>query len=134
MLGIKCKYNGLSNYNEQINSLKEKYEFIPICPEVLGGLSIPRIPAEIKDSKVINKDNIDVTKNYIEGAEKALKILKEHDIKIVILKSKSPSCGYREIYDGTFTHTLKEGNGKATDLFLKNGITVLTENNFKDLL
>lgn len=134
LLGVNCKYNGKSNYNEQIVALQNKYDLIPICPEVLGGLSIPRVPAEIRNNKVINENNIDVTKNYQEGAKKALTILKENDVKIVIMKSKSPSCGYQKIYDGSFSHTLKEGNGIATDLFLKNGITILTENNFKDLL
>lgn len=134
LLGVNCKYNGKSNYNEQLVALQNKYDLIPICPEVLGGLSIPRVPAEIRNNKVINENNIDVTKNYQEGAKKALTILKENDVKIVIMKSKSPSCGYQKIYDGSFSHTLKEGNGIATDLFLKNGITILTENNFKDLL
>ena len=83
LLGINCKYNGQSNYNEGIIKLKEKYELIPICPEVLGGLPTPRIPAEIIGDKVINQANIDVTSNYNEGAKKALQILKENDINAI---------------------------------------------------
>ena len=134
LLGINCKYNGKSNYNEEIIKLKEKYEIIPICPEVLGGLPTPRIPSEIINNKVINQEGIDVTKNYIDGANKALQILKDNNIKIAILKSKSPSCGKGEIYDGTFSHTIVEGNGITTQLFSDNNIVVYNEYNFKDYL
>lgn len=134
LLGINCKYNGKSNYNEEIVKLKEKYELIPICPEVLGGLPIPRVPSEIINNKVINQEGMDVTKNYIEGANKALQILKDNNIKIVILKAKSPSCGKDEIYDGTFSHTIVKGNGITSKLFLDNNITVYNEFNFKDYL
>ena len=134
LLGINCKYNGQSNYNEEIIKLKEKYEIIPICPEVLGGLPTPRIPSEIVEDKVINQQCIDVTVNYKQGALKALNILKENNITIAILKSKSPSCGINKVYDGTFSHTLIEGHGVTTKLFLENNITVYDENNFKDLL
>ncbi len=134
LLGVNCKYNGKSNYNDDIIKLKEKYELVPICPEVLGGLSIPRVPAEIINNKVINQVGIDVTSNYNEGAKKALKILQENNIKIAILKSKSPSCGKDQIYDGTFSHTLIQGNGVTTNLFLENDIVVLNENNFKQYL
>lgn len=134
LLGINCKYNGLSNYNEAIIKLQDEYELIPICPEVLGGLSTPRIPAERVGDKVINKEKADVTNNYHLGALKALERLKKENINIAILKSKSPSCGKGFIYDGTFSSSLIEGNGVTTDLFLDNGITVVNEFNFKDFL
>lgn len=133
LLGIPCKYNGQSNKNEEILKLQEKFELIPICPEVLGGLPIPRIPAEIIGTNVINQVGVDVTINYNLGAQKALQIIKDNNISIVILKSKSPSCGLGQVYDGTFTHTLIEGNGIAAELFIKNNIKVYTENNFLDL-
>lgn len=134
LLGINCKYNGKSNYNEDIIKLKEQYELVPICPEVLGGLPTPRVPSEIIKNKVINQEGIDVTNNYNEGAKKALTILKENGIKIAILKAKSPSCGKGQIYDGTFSHTLVAGDGVTTKLFLENDILVLNENNFKEYL
>ena len=130
LLGINCKYNGQSNKNEGIIKLKEKYELVPICPEVLGGLSTPRIPAEIIKDKVINKEGIDVTKNYNNGANKALQILKENNINIVILKSKSPSCGRDKVYDGTFSHVLIDGQGISAKLFSKNNITIYDENDY----
>ena len=134
LLGINCKYNGKSNYNEDIIKLKEQYELVPICPEVLGGLPTPRVPSEIIKNKVINQEGIDVTSNYNEGAKKALTILKENGIKIAILKAKSPSCGKGQIYDGTFSHTLVAGDGVTTKLLLENDILVLNENNFKEYL
>ena len=134
LLGINCKYNGKSNYNEDIIKLKEQYELVPICPEVLGGLPTPRVPSEIIKNKVINQEGIDVTSNYNEGAKKALTILKENGIKIAILKAKSPSCGKGQIYDGTFSHTLVAGDGVTTKLFLENDILVLNEDNFKEYL
>ena len=130
LLGINCKYNGQSNKNEGILKLKEKYELVPICPEVLGGLSTPRIPAEIIKDKVINKEGIDVTKNYNNGANKALQILKENNINIVILKSKSPSCGRDKVYDGTFSHVLIDGQGISAKLFSQNNITIYDENDY----
>ena len=134
LLGINCKYNGKSNYNEEILKLKEKYEIVPICPEVLGGLPTPRIPSEIINNKVINQEGTDVTLEYVTGANKALQILKENNIKISILKAKSPSCGKGEIYDGTFSHTIIEGNGITAKLFLENDILVLNEYNFHQYL
>lgn len=134
LLGICCKYNGKSNYNKEICELQKYYQLVPICPEVLGGLGIPRVPSEIVKDQVINQNGDNVTNNYIEGANKAYQILKENNIKVAILKSKSPSCGYKEIYDGTFSHALIEGNGVTTKLFLDNGIKIYNEHNFQDLL
>ena len=133
LLGIKCKYNGESNFNIKIDKLREKHTIVPICPEVLGGLSTPRVPSEIIGSKVINQNGVDVTLNYINGAKKALDILKENNIDVVILKSKSPSCGKDYIYDGSFTHTLVNGDGITTHLFKKNGIKIYSENDFEDI-
>ena len=84
LLGIQCKYNGGSNYNEDIIRLKEKYEIVPICPEVLGGLSIPRVPAEIGSNQVINQEGIDVTLEYITGANKA-------SVAVIIMLAVKPA-------------------------------------------
>lgn len=133
LLGICCKYNGKSNYNKEICDLQKKHQLIPICPEVLGGLSTPRIPSEIIKDQVINQDGDNVTNNYILGANKAYQILKDNNVEVAILKSKSPSCGYGEIYDGTFSHSLIQGNGITSQLFLERNIKIYNENNFKDL-
>ena len=130
LLGINCKYNGKSNFNEGIIKLQEKHTIIPICPEVLGGLPTPRIPAEIVNDKVINQEGIDVTSNYNDGAIKALKILKDNNVNVVILKCKSHSCGRDNVYDGTFSHKLVNKSGIAAKLFMENDIIVYDENDY----
>lgn len=130
LLGKNCKYNGGNNYNVDVLKLSEKYNLIEICPEVMGGLSIPRIPCEIIENKVINKEGIDCTEQYNIGAKLSLEIAKKNNCKYAILKENSPSCGFGTIYDGTFTSTKRNGNGIAADLLYKNGIVVLNENNF----
>ena len=112
LLGVNCKYNGKNNYNSQIEELKKKYELVPICPEVRGGLSIPRDPSEIKEDKVISKIGNDVTANFLSGAYQALQLVDISNIKIALLKDGSPSCGFTYVYDGTFTHTKVKGMGR----------------------
>ena len=128
LLGVNCKYNGENNYNKElIDKLKEKYDLIPICPEIMGGLSTPRNPAEIKDKRVFNNQGDEVTAFFQKGAEEALKIAKILNVNKAILKSKSPSCGKGLIYDGSFSSTLIEGNGITTELLLKNNIQVFND-------
>ena len=127
LLGCNCKYNGSNNYCEKLEKLKEQYNIIDICPEVLGGLPTPRVPSEIVGDKVINKEGLDVTKNYNVGANLALEKAINNNCEIAILKAKSPSCGCGKIYDGTFTSTLIEGDGITTRLFKQHNIKVYTE-------
>lgn len=128
LLGERCRYDGESRANEQIIRLKEKYNLIPVCPEVLGGLPTPRTPCEIIKDKVISQNGEDRTENYKKGAEIALKTALETDCKIAVLKSKSPSCSIKQIYDGSFSKTLINESGIAARLFVKNGIKVIDEN------
>ncbi|MBO5357154.1 MAG: DUF523 domain-containing protein [Clostridia bacterium] len=127
LLGVPCRYDGKSKPSEEVIALKEKYELIPVCAEVLGGLSTPRIGAEIVGDKVIRQDGVDVTYEYHKGASEVLKIALENGCTKAVLKSKSPSCGKGKIYDGTYTRTLIDGNGILTDLLLKNNIKVYSE-------
>ena len=130
LLGIKVRFDGESKANEELIEKLNNYEFIPVCPEVWGGLPTPRVPSEIINDKVINKDGIDVTDNYMRGAMETLELARKFNIKKAILKSKSPSCGKSKIYDGSFTGTLVDGNGITTRLLIENGIEVLTEDEF----
>ena len=130
LLGIKVRFDGKSKANEELIEKLNNYEFIPVCPEVWGGLPTPRVPSEIINDKVINKDGIDVTDNYMRGAIETLELARKFNIKKAILKSKSPSCGKGKIYDGSFTGTLVDGNGITTRLLIENGIEVLTEDEF----
>ena len=127
LLGTNCKYDGTNNRNEKVLSYVKDKEVIPICPEILGGLATPRIPSERVENKVLSKEGIDVTSNNKKGAEEALYLAKLFNVKKALLKAKSPSCGNGLIYDGTFTHTKKEGFGVTTELLRKNGIEVITE-------
>lgn len=127
LLGTPCRYDGKSKPVSGVIELKSKYELIPVCAEVLGGLPTPRIGAEIVGERVLRSDGVDVTKEYNTGANAVLEIAKENGCKIAILKSKSPSCGKNAVYDGTFTKTLIQGNGILCELLMKNGITVFDE-------
>lgn len=133
LLGYPCRYDGKSKPCEAVIALKEKHTLIPVCPEELGGLKTPRSPAEIKDGKVVRQDGKDVTSEYNIGAERALRIAKEQGIGTAILKAKSPSCGDKQIYDGTFEKRLIDGKGIAARLLEKNGIKVINENELEKL-
>ena len=135
LAGINCKYSGKNNLVPAIKALVDEGKAIPICPEQLGGLLTPRDPAEIiKDNfgniKIITKNGKDVTNEYILGANRALSIAKALNIKTAILQSRSPSCGYGTIYDGTFSKHLIDGNGITAELFIKNNIKVFSDENY----
>ena len=134
LLGEKCRYDGKSKPCDSVIKLSEKFDLVPICPEVFGGLPTPRIPAEIVDGAVLRKDGVDVTNNYKIGAQKALDIAIQNNIKIAVLKEKSPSCGKDIIHNGKFDGELSRGNGITVNLFLKHGINVYKESEVDKLL
>ena len=127
LLGCECRYKNDGCPNEEILKLKENNEIIPVCPEQMGGLSTPRLPSERVGDKVIMSDGTDVTSQYMKGANTALYLAKTLKADYAILKAKSPSCGHGLIYDGTFTGNKIPGNGVTTELLLKNGIAVYSE-------
>lgn len=133
LLGRNCKYDGKNNLNVNIKALENKYKIIEICPECLGGLSTPRDPSEIKEGKVYSSKGKDVTTYFLSGAEKALELARENGCKIAILKALSPSCGYGEIYDGSFAHKKIEGNGITASLLSENQIKIYNEKNFEEM-
>lgn len=137
LVGLNCKYNSGNNFNQEIYDMVKKGEAIFVCPEQLGGLNTPRVPAEIKyiDGKrhVITKDGRDVTEEYEKGALETLCLMKKLSINKAILKSNSPSCGCGIIYDGTFTGTKIKGNGITSQVLLDNGIEVITEKELKKM-
>ncbi|MFZ2193768.1 MAG: DUF523 domain-containing protein [Candidatus Moraniibacteriota bacterium] len=126
LLGINCRYNGEAKPNKKVLELLEKEVLIPVCPEQLGGLPIPRGPYELKDGRVVTNDGKDVTKEFQKGAKEVLKIAKLFNVKEAILKQKSPSCGCGQIYDGTFSGKIISGYGITTDLLRKNGIKIVS--------
>lgn len=134
LMGINCRYNGKSEIINELEELKEKYNLIPVCPEIYGGLKTPRNPAERVNDKVLTNNDEDVTENYAKGAEEILKLAKFYDCKYAILKERSPSCGFGRIYDGTFSKTTKDGNGVTADLLAKNGVKIIGESKIEELL
>lgn len=134
LLGLACRYDGKSKPCEDVIKLTEKYNLIPFCPEVMGGLATPRHPSEIVGDRVINLIDEDVTAQYKKGAEEALKIAKMYNCKYAILKEKSPSCGSGIIHNGKFDGGYIDGDGITARLLKENRIKVLGEsdiNNFK---
>ena len=134
LLGIGCRYDGKHKANPEVLKLREKYNLIPVCPEIFGGLPTPRIPSERIGDKVMMKDGTDVTENYQRGAREALELCRIYDIKTAILKERSPSCGKGEIYDGSFSGTLTKRDGVSAELLIKEGIRVLGESEINILL
>ena len=127
LLGVACRYDGKRKPNEAVIALKEKYNLIPICPEIMGGLPTPRLPSEIRGEAVIMENGEDVTDKYSRGAEETLRLARLFGCGKAVLKEKSPSCGSGRIYDGTFSKTLTEGNGITAGMLLANGIRVAGE-------
>ena len=135
-LGEPCRYDGCSRLDRQVIELhKAGHTLVPVCPDVLGGLDTPRAPAEVQaDGRVITEDGEDVTDAYRAGAEAALKIAREHSCTVAVLKARSPSCGCGEIYDGSFTHTIKAGWGVTARLLAEAGLRVMDEENLESWL
>lgn len=125
LLGENCKYNGGNNYSAKVAKYIEGHEVIPVCPEVLGGLPTPRVPAEIVNGTVTRRDGISVDKEFRRGAELALERAKQEKIDMAILQSRSPSCGVKQIYDGTFSNKKIMGQGVFARFLLENGFTVI---------
>ena len=134
LLGIGCRYDGKHKANEAVLALKEKYNLIPVCPEIFGGLPTPRIPSERIGERVMMKDGTDVTDNYMRGAKEAYELCRIYGITTAILKERSPSCGKGEIYDGTFTGKLTARDGVAAEYLMSHGIRVIGESEIYFLL
>ena len=142
LAGENCKYNGGNNLNEKVLALmkgtgeSEEIEVITVCPEVMGGLPPPRIPSEIQDGVVVNRAGICVDREFRLGAQKCLEIAQREQPDLIVLQSRSPSCGVRQRYDGTFSGRLIDAPGVTAQLLMENGFRVvdveeLTENGFR---
>lgn len=127
LLGQNCKYNGGNNRHEWVLRLVEGHEVLPICPEAAGGLPCPRPPAEIVGERVLNNRGEDVTAAFHLGAATTLQAVRDFGAELVILKSRSPSCGTRTVYDGTFSGALVPGQGVAAAMLTAAGFRVINE-------
>lgn len=129
LLGEPCRYDGRGMPSPGVVALQQAgHTLVPACPEVLGGLPTPRPPAEVQpDGRVVNRLGEDVTGQYQKGAQSALELAVSQGCTVALLKARSPSCGSRQIYDGTFTGTKIPGQGITAGLLRKAGIQVLDE-------
>jgi len=130
LLGQPVRYDGKSKAIPEIEWLQElqqNQQLVVICPEVSGGLSTPRPPAEIQQDKVITVTGVDVTSAFQQGANNALALCQQHQIKFALLKANSPSCGNKQTYDGSFSNTLIDNQGITAKLLTDNGVEVYSE-------
>lgn len=133
LLGENCKYNGGNNRNEAVIEFCRTHRCIAICPETAGNLPSPRPPAERVGSRILDREGRDVTEAFETGADLCLKAClaaaerEGEALEGAILKANSPSCGFGQIYDGTFSGTLTEGNGIFAEQIHRCGIDVITE-------
>ena len=134
LLGIPCRYDGKSVKAVDVTALREKYNLIPVCPEIYGGLPTPRTPSERQGEKTMMKDGTDVTENYLRGAKAAYDLCVELNCKKALLKEKSPSCGNGKIYDGTFSGTLTDGDGVTSEYLKARGVEIYGESEIEKLL
>ena len=125
LLGENCKYNGGNNYSEKVMEYVKGHQVISVCPEVDGGLPTPRIPCEIVDGIVTNKEGQSKDIEFRAGARLGLKKEIEEKVDLAILQSRSPSCGVNQIYDGSFSGQLIDGQGVFAKLLIENGIKVI---------
>ena len=131
LCGEKTRYDGIISISEKVKNLVDEGKAIMVCPEVDGGLSVPRLPCEIKGGRVLNVESEDMTDYFVDGAIKTLDTAQKYGIKKATLKEKSPSCGSRLIYDGTFSKTLIPGEGITARLLRLNDIEVISDEEFK---
>lgn len=133
LLGCACRYDGKSQENEKVLSLLKEHTLIPVCPEQLGGLCTPRVSAERIGESVMTRDGRDVTAQYLRGAQEALRFYQLFGCEAAVLKARSPSCGSREIYDGTFTGMRVPGEGVCAQLLRESGVCVVDEEHLDEL-
>ena len=125
LVGENCKYNGGNNRNEKVLQLMAENEVITICPEQMGGLPTPRVPSEIKEGVVTARDGRIVDMEFRAGAVKCLEIARREKPDLIVLQSRSPSCGVKQRYDGTFTGRLVTAPGVTAQLLMENGFRCL---------
>ena len=134
LLGENCKYNGGNNRSPELLHLLSGHEVVPVCPEVLGGLPTPRAPAEIVNGVVINREGVSVDDAFRLGAKKAIEMARQEKPDLIILQSRSPSCGVKEIYDGTFSGKLVPGHGIFAEMALQAGFRVIDAEDVPEII
>ncbi len=137
LAGVACRYDGKANLCEAVRTLVDEGRALPVCPEVLGGLCIPRVPCELQSAlkggyaplqkRVVNALGYDQTSAFITGAQRALLQAQEAGCTVAIVKSRSPSCGAHAVYDGSFSKCLVPGQGIFAHMLVQAGFAVFSE-------
>ncbi|MBQ7330347.1 MAG: DUF523 domain-containing protein [Oscillospiraceae bacterium] len=127
LLGENCKYNGGNNFRESVARFADGKEVIPVCPEVLAGLGAPRVPIEIKNGIVTSQTGEVVDSQIREAVAKILEALSKEEIQCAVLKARSPTCGVKQVYDGSFSGTLVKGAGVLAQALMEKGYLVLED-------
>ena len=125
LLGENCKYNGGNNRSERVLRYVDGHEVIAVCPEMLGGLPCPRKPVEWVVDRVLTRDGDDCTAAFRLGVQRALDAIGDRHVDLAILQSRSPTCGVKQIYDGTFTGTRIDGMGALARALQARGIPLM---------
>jgi len=134
LAGVECRYNGTAFPCDEILELVGSGQAISVCPEVLGGLPVPRPPVEICDGRIMTQSGQDITNEYWRGALAALRIALVAGCDTAILKARSPSCGSGQVYDGGFSGSLVKGDGIFSSLLKQSGIIVYTDEEYRSEL
>jgi uncharacterized protein YbbK (DUF523 family) len=137
LAGRRCRHDGTAAPADQVAGLVASGQAVLVCPEVEGGLGIPRPPAEIVGgdgsdvlagrARVVTASGRDVTAAYLAGAEAVLARARSAGVTRAVLKARSPSCGCGEIYDGTFSGRRRSGQGVTAALLRRAGLEVMTD-------
>jgi len=125
LAGVNCKYNGGNNRNEKVLRLMGGNEVIRVCPEQMGGLPTPRVPSEICGGVVMTRDGRSVNREFRAGAEKCLELAIREQPDLIVMQSRSPSCGVKQRYDGTFSGKLVDEPGVTAELLIRGGFNVV---------
>ena len=133
LAGENCKYNGGNNRNEKVLQLMAEHDVILVCPEQMGGLPTPRVPSELRDGVVTARDGRIVDREFREGAAKCLEIARQEQPDLIVLQPRSPSCGVKQRYDGSFTGTLVEGSGVTAQLLMENGFRCVDVEDLREI-
>ena len=125
LLGENCKYSGGNNRNERVLHYVTGHEIIPVCPEMLGGLPCPRKPVEWVGERVLTRDGDDCTEAFRQGVQRAMEIIADKQVDLAILQARSPTCGVKQIYDGTFSGVKIDGMGALARALHERGIPLM---------
>ena len=134
LAGENCKYNGGNNRNEKVQQLMSEHEVITVCPEQMGGLPTPRVPSEVKEGIVTARDGRNVDREFRTGAAKCLEIALREQPDLIVMQSRSPSCGVKQRYDGSFTGKLVDAPGVTAQLLMENGFQCVDAEDLPDHL